>query len=173
MTSPTPIDAHYVRTRLDYNPETGVLTWKPVNHSAMFNTRYAGTEAGRIKNGYRTISLNGKKYLAHRLAWAIVHGDCPDTLDHKDRNGLNNRIDNLRPATAHQNSFNIAKASKEGVKGCYRTRSGRFKVQIQINRKVIYLGTFDTIERAQQRYQAVAPLFFGEFANFEGRKVAA
>jgi hypothetical protein len=34
----------------------------------------------RNKGGYGTIGIKGKKYLAHRVAWVVVHGNIPEEL---------------------------------------------------------------------------------------------
>ena len=58
------IDLSYARTRIAYDPFTGVFTWKakPVRKSqdAGWNTRFAGTVAGRTRpDGYVVISIDG------------------------------------------------------------------------------------------------------------------
>lgn len=59
--------------RLSYDMETGLFVWKkgrgPVSE---------GKVAGRPNvHGYIRIGLDGRDYLAHRLAWFVVHGECP------------------------------------------------------------------------------------------------
>ena len=76
-----------VKRFLEYNPLTGEFKWRPSN------------------NGYVSIRIQGKAYLAHRLAWLITYGKMPKKdIDHIDRNRQNNRIDNLREVTASENS---------------------------------------------------------------------
>jgi hypothetical protein len=66
-----------------------------------------GTEAGAvIPNGRLYVQVDGKKHLVHRVIWYLHHGSVPDFLDHIDGNPLNNRIENLRPATKAQNAMN-------------------------------------------------------------------
>lgn len=96
--------AQRVRELLLYNPEDGEFTWR-VNIS----NRKAGTVAGCTahQRGYRRIAVDGKRYLAHRLAWLYVTGEWPEEeIDHVDGQTDNNRFINLRPASRVQNAQN-------------------------------------------------------------------
>src|SRR5690554_5526005 len=112
MAAKSGITADYIRSRLDYDPETGVFTWraKPIvtRHDKMQNTRYAGKQAGKPdSHGYLQIMLDRQLILAHRLAWLHHYGEWPEgELDHINRNPLDNRISNLRPASRSQNTIN-------------------------------------------------------------------
>lgn len=108
--------ADYLRACFDYEPETGVLRWKerPLGHFASkrawkaWNTRNAGTEAGRIIHlGYRLVRL-GAQFYAHRLIWALVTGEDPGRLqiDHINGDTSDNRWDNLRLVTHSENQKN-------------------------------------------------------------------
>ena len=100
------LNPEYIRDRLEYCPETGRLFWKSVPEanrtSKSWNTKYAGKEAGTIRqvgeNGlaYRFISLDGNICRAHHIVWLFEHGTITLGIDHKDGNGLNNHISNLR-----------------------------------------------------------------------------
>jgi len=95
----------------DYNPDTGIITWKkPPNRRIK-----VGAEAGHchvgVKMGklvYREIKFNYTLYKAHRLAYYMHHGIDPRNIDidHEDGNGLNNKINNLRVATCSENGRN-------------------------------------------------------------------
>lgn len=95
-----------VAAALDYNPETGVFTWK-INPAK--NVK-AGTEAGcvkagRVKNGspvsYRYIRLNGQEVTAVRLAWLLQTGEWPTArLQFDDGDTLNLRWANIKPTNA-------------------------------------------------------------------------
>jgi hypothetical protein len=160
--------------RLDYNPETGVFTWKakPVASwvDRRWNNRYAGQHAGYVNTmGYVAINIAKTMYLAHRLAWLYVHGELPDSeLDHIDRNPSNNSISNLRQADRRTNNYNKGKQSNNtsGVKGAtWNKAKGKWQVNIAYNGKNTYVGRFDTLEDAASAYEAAARRFHGEFAN--------
>lgn len=59
-----------------------------------------------MPSGHLRIQIDGKRYLAHRLAWLYVHGSLPDVLDHINGDPKDNRIANLRPASNSENARN-------------------------------------------------------------------
>ena len=61
--------ADYLRARLDYDPDKGVLTWRfNPNGPNSWNAKWAGKEAFTAGfKGYKTGRLDGKQHLAHRL----------------------------------------------------------------------------------------------------------
>lgn len=65
------ITQEYLKSRLDYDPDTGGFRWK--YHSDVRpcrNSRYGGKLAGGINaDGYIVIGVNGERHMAHRLAW--------------------------------------------------------------------------------------------------------
>jgi hypothetical protein len=122
-----------LRKRFNYDPATGVITWRQDYFSGGWGGRClarAGTEAGTISGTrhHRSLTVNGCSYQAHRIAWAIFYGeDPPFELDHKDRNPLNNAIENLRPATTAENGANRKLDTRNtsgctGIKWCARRR---------------------------------------------------
>jgi hypothetical protein len=102
---------------LGYNPKTGVFTWL----FGRLGTGGAGSVAGYVgSHGYRRIRVDGREYLAHRLAWLYVYGYIPENnLDHINRVKDDNRIINLRevsPACNVRNTGNRCN-NTSGVKG--------------------------------------------------------
>jgi len=94
------MDVQALRSRLKYDPISGVLTWR--------DGPAAGREAGTISSdGYRVIFISGKRVKAHRAAWAIHHGTQPKhQIDHINRVRSDNRIQNLRDVTNAENQRN-------------------------------------------------------------------
>lgn len=97
--------------------------------------------------------------------------------DHRDHDGLNNRRENLRPATRTQNNANqrLRRDSSSGFKGVtWHKRADRWEAQIKSGRRKIYLGLFDSIEEAAHAYDVAARELFGEFAhlNFPDRETS-
>lgn len=79
-----------------------------------------GKSTHRHKEGYYIVYVGRAKYLAHRLVWALHHGDPGNmTVDHKDTDRANNRIENLRLATKAQQMYNQGAPAHNtsGVKG--------------------------------------------------------
>ena len=97
------LTAEYVRSILDYDPETGEFRWKHrANVPKRINKRYVGKIAGTsiYPYGRRKIVIDDKPYRSSRLAWLMQTGVWPSyEIDHKDNDPSNDRWDNLRPAT--------------------------------------------------------------------------
>lgn len=148
---------------LDYNPETGVFTWKKVTS----NRVNVGDVAGQKIKGHLLIQINGWRYMAHRLAWFYVHKAWPkDEIDHENLIRDDNRLSNLREATHQQNVYNVKKRrhNTTGFKGVtFHKAAGRFMAQIRADRKYIYLGLFDTPEEAHAAYAAASKEHHGEY----------
>lgn len=137
---------------LDYNPNTGHLTWiKKLNKGTVLYSR-AGSE---MKNGYRCVKLFGRKYLEHRLIWCWVYGDYPSQhLDHINHQRNDNRISNLREVTISENARNRrTRDSKTGEKGIwYCKRRKRYIAEIVLYGKKVYQASFiDPDEAVKQR----------------------
>jgi hypothetical protein len=131
---------------LRYEPETGSLIWLPRGY-AKFDNRFAGTTAGTLKrNGYVQVRLNGKFYLAHRLAWRLYHGDWPEfEIDHINGDPADNRIENLRVCTTAENRRNMPRRKNKTSKytGVRKTRD-KWSVVID----GLYRGFFDDEDAA-------------------------
>jgi hypothetical protein len=151
---------------LDYDPETGIFRWKmPVSRRVRIGER-AGS---RNQKGYRQIRINRRFYVAHRLAWLVVHGKWPvHQLDHINRQTDDNRIANLREATQTQNKANsrIYKNNSSGYKGvAWNKTVGKWAAYIRSGGARTHLGYFASPEEAHRAYSAAAPAVFGEFAT--------
>jgi hypothetical protein len=154
-----------VRAMLSYDPATGEFRW-------FRGFRRLAMRAGSVKkDGYRYIAMKGKRrYLAHRIAWALVTGEWPDRqIDHINGIRGDNRFVNLRLATNSENMRNrpMVRSNQTGFKGVSRTPIGRFSAKIGVNGKSFYLGTFDTAEAAATAYAAASVKHHGEFRNCE------
>ena len=148
---------------LDYDPETGVFRWKQTRGPAR-----KGDIAGS-KNVYGYIDLTRRKWLAHRLAWLYMYGECPpEQIDHINGVRDDNRIANLRLATNAQNSRNrLRRKSKSGIKGVsWIPKCRKWKAGICFNGRPIHIGHFATAEEAEQAYRDAAYKLHGEFASF-------
>jgi len=148
MSSNNTITVERVRELLDYDPETGVLTWKLSRGSVR-----AGKIAGSIDyKGYRTIQVDGINYRSHRLAWVYVYGYWPpEQLDHINGVRIDNRIKNLRPVNQSESSRNMSRrrTNSSGTTGVrFNKRDKKWVARIGVNCKWIYLGYFDSKEDA-------------------------
>ena len=157
-----------LREVLDYDPVTGHLIWRV----SLSPRGVVGARAGCVKGGYRKITIDGVSYPASHIAWFHHYGKLPKGLvDHKNRNRDDNWIENLREATNSQNSYNMGRnsANTTGFKGVSKfynpTNTARFRAQIRVNGKRLFLGLFHTPEEAHEAYRKKAAELHGEFAR--------
>ena len=90
-------------------------------------------------------------------------------VDHIDGNGLNNHMENLRPATRQQNGMNNATAVGEsGYRGVKR-HGPYWRASVDANGKRHHAGTYNTPAEAAKARDILAKQLHGEFAvlNFE------
>lgn len=115
------------------------------------------------KSFYAARIENGRIVYMHR---EIMNNPAGLFVDHKNREGLDNRKSNLRLATCRQNNCNSIKkrgSSKyRGVSYCKRRR--KWRATINFNGKHIWLGHFDSEEEAARAYDRAAKIYHGEFA---------
>lgn len=134
---------------LEYAPLTGEFKWKKCPANRWRSNEFAG---GNTKDGYRIISIKGRKYLSHRLAWLWMHGSWPEgQIDHINHDRLDNRIENLRVVTLQENRKNqrLSKANKSGFIGVsWATRDRRWRAAIQVKGKMMGLGDYKTFKEA-------------------------
>ena len=154
MAKPLP-SIEYLRKRLRYEPDTGKLFW--LDYDGMPNswrTRYVGKEAFTTvsSTGYRTGRIDNSPYKAHRVAWAIYHGEEPtDQLDHINGMKADNRIVNLRIVTCQENqrNANMSKNNTSGITGVYwHKNKQKWQALVVVDGRSKYLGRFDTLEEA-------------------------
>ena len=139
------MDADYIRSRINYDPNTGVATWKTHRMSNM-----VGKPVGSISDkGYYRVYICGKQIGVHRLIWLHQKGYLPEFVDHIDHDRSNNKWSNLREVTRTENARNktTSKANTTGYTGVYAER-GKFRAIIGHKGKAKSLGSFKTIEEA-------------------------
>jgi hypothetical protein len=134
---------------LRYDLETGVFTYACARPKVRVGAVAGHTHAG---HGYRQIKLDGRLYLAHRLAWLYVHGRWPsDMLDHIDRDRTNNRLSNLRESDRFLNRQNalVPRNSTSGIKGVtWNSTLGKWHARIGFGNKRHHVGWFHSAEDA-------------------------
>ena len=86
--------------------------------------------------------------------------------DHINRNGLDNRKVNLRKCTSAENNCNVEKrTSGSKYKGVYWYNERKmFRANINVNKKYIFLGYYNTELDAAIAYNNAALKYHGEFA---------
>lgn len=169
----------YLRSILDYDPEAGIFRWKyRADMRPQWNIRYAGKVAGsKGQRGRIEIRIDGKSYLAHRLAWLFMTGHWPENeIDHKDIDPSNNTFSNIREATRRQNAANKKPypQNTSGYMGVTFSRSSRkWMAMIKIDGKTTYLGVYKNIEDAANAYMEAAEKVHGAFVSHSARQILA
>ena len=129
----------------------------------------AGSTTTRPTQQYRHIQFDRKLYQEHRLIFLMHRGYLPDEIDHIDRNGLNNDIENLRAATRSQNGCNrgAPKNNTSGFKGVSYSKGRQlYEAEIRVGGKRYRLGRFPSARQAHEAYKAAATKLHNEFARF-------
>lgn len=135
-----------------YHAETGLILRRVYQMG-----KHVGEEADHERapsDGiiYRILHIRRVSFLSHRVAWLLHYGRWPSkNIDHRDGDGRNNKIDNLREAGPKQNSLNLKlnSSNSTGVTGVYwKKQSRKWIACIGQNRKQIHLGSFDSFEGA-------------------------
>lgn len=194
MATRADITPELCRQLLRYEPETGKLFWLPrpdrmfndsMCHGGVrtaqwaadcWNAKWAGKEAFTAQNesGYQVGAILGHNFRAHRVIWAIVHGEWPENqIDHDDGDRANNRLANIKCATNAENHKNEGrpKNNTSGVAGVFWCKqTGRWRATIKVNYKQHHLGRFATIDEAAAAREA-AKVRFG-FSDGHGNRGA-
>lgn len=97
----------------------------------------------------------GKNEIAHRVAYELTHGECPNALqvDHICHNRACVRPNHLRLVTNKQNQENrsgLPKNNTSGVRGvCWRPKRNRYQAAFRHNGLDIWVGYFKRREDAE------------------------
>lgn len=137
-----------LKSILLYDSDSGLFFW---NEKPSRNIRKMSIAGSRSKAGYIMISINRKKYRAHRLAWLYVHGEWPDCIDHINHHRHDNQFINLRSVSKSINYQNkpLQSNNKTGVHGIkFDKRRDKWEAKITVFKKIIYLGAFKEIKDA-------------------------
>ena len=125
-------------TDLIYDEVTGLF----------FRSKQPNTPIGTVnKGGYIVFKHKGTLLYAHRVAFAISHGHMPPLIDHINGIKSDNRIANLRDASATLNSRN-----RKAFGATKPKQTKRWAASITVDYKRKHLGYFDTPELAHEEY---------------------
>jgi hypothetical protein len=150
---------------LNYNPETGIFTWKVSPARQVFFGDIAGTKR---KDGYIQIKVKNELILSHRLAWIYMYGYLPKYIDHINGQRDDNRIINIREVSNQQNSLNskISKNNTSGIKGVYWDKSrNKWVARLFVNGQCKFFKRFDDIDLAKLVIEEVRIKYHGKYAN--------
>jgi hypothetical protein len=157
MATKSVITAAHLRDAYRYDPLTGKFSrttkrgkWGPASKVGGLH------RSKKHRLVYLSIYVNGRQYLAHRLAWLYMTGAWPrGDVDHINGDGLDNRWANLRDVSHQKNSWN------RSSKGVYLTRNGTWMART----KDKFLGVFRDFEDAVSVYRLHVIKQYGEHAH--------
>jgi len=144
--------AEEARRLFFYHAETGLILRR-----CYWMGKNVGEEAGTQRTDsdgmtYRSVSIRHKLFMSHRVAWLLHCGRWPSMqIDHKDGNGINNRISNLSEVTNRQNAMNqkLNAKNSSGVTGVrWHKLAKKWNARIKCGKSEIYLGLFESFEDA-------------------------
>ncbi|MEO0976003.1 MAG: HNH endonuclease signature motif containing protein [Pseudomonadota bacterium] len=173
--------ARVLRRLLEYNPDTGLLFWKPrpawmfktKTAAKIWNTKYANKQAFTAvrPTGYPFGNVLRCPVDAHRVIWCMRTGEWPtQQIDHIKGLSDGNRWRNLRHVSRQENARNkrMPSNNKSGQMGVVWDRNRqKWMAMIKVNQRNIYLGRFD------QKTDAIAARKAAErrygFSKYHGR----
>lgn len=119
----------------------------------------------------RMSRVNGHQMkMLHSFIWELHYGEIPNKmiLDHKDQNPNNNKLSNLRLVDKSFNGFNSPKRNNNtsgvtGVSYCNgKCHHGKWRAYINVQKKRIELGYFNTKEEAIKVRENAELKYYGE-----------
>lgn len=169
------IDQEFLKNNYDYRDDGNLIR----KYSGMGNGNAAGIAIGARKEmpaiesnrnkRYVSAKILGKTYRLHQLIFLFHRGYMPMQLDHINNDSRDNRIENLREATASENACNrkTFKNNTSGVKGVsWHKKHSKWMVYIDFNKKRKTVGYFDDVELAELASVEARNKYHGQFANF-------
>ncbi len=131
-----------------------------------FTWRYVRAKGHHTAYAFAKIKRDGKwvNVLLHRFLMGEPKGIL---IDHRNHDGLDCRRSNMRECTNQQNQYNQPKrnGTTSQYKGVHRQKGGvSWKVNLRINGKPTYFGSYATEREAALAYNVFAVENYGEFA---------
>ncbi|ESL86576.1 hypothetical protein L420_03771 [Enterobacter hormaechei subsp. hoffmannii UCICRE 9] len=158
--------AEEIHALLDYNPETGVFTWKVTKSGWVVKGRTVGS---KNNNGYLRVGIGRRHYFLSRIAFFLCTGQSPEEVDHINGDRTDNRACNLRAASRHENCLNksVRSDSRTGVKGVsWRPDVKKWSARsTDSSGKRVFLGYYRTISDAVAVLNDFRREQHGEFAK--------
>jgi len=159
------MDISKLRHIVSYDPNTGILT----RLQKQANNAHPGPITCTNADGYIQVTINGKFFYGHRLAWVLHYGIAPaGTIDHINGIKTDNRIENLRCVSASQNCQNARRRSdnKSGHKNVsWSKQKHKWVVKVCVAGHVRHGGYFDTVSDAANSAALLRSALHGEFSR--------
>jgi hypothetical protein len=158
-----------VRELFEYREDGNLVRRK----AGMGNGNYAGRKIGTTpkmtrNSRYSMTKVHGEHWCVHKLIYLYHHGVVPKHLDHINGDTSDNRIENLREATAAQNMQNrkTFANNKSGHKGVAWSKfHSKWFVYMDVNKVRINHGYFDDLGEAALAASELRKIHHGSFAS--------
>lgn len=145
-----------------YDPETGELTWRPRSEAIIrnqgrrdaWNAAYAGRPAAEpSRAGSLVIEINGHRFRAGSVAWAITHGYQPEGGTYPANGNPDDlRLANLREGRPPRKPRKLSTRNTSGYAGVtHLPARGKWMARLGST----YLGCYDTAEEAAEARRIV------------------
>lgn len=115
--------------------------------------------------GYKSITYCGFRFFVHRLIFLLKGLPEPLIVDHVNQDKSDNRWVNLRSVNKRQNNTNqgLRKDNTSGYKGVYYHKDNKsWMSRISLNGKMVYLGSYPSVEEAANAYDKAVSTYHGE-----------
>ena len=141
----------------------------PDDYRHLSKHKWQAIKMGRTFYAARSVTAKDGKQRQVAMHRRILKVPANMFVDHINRNGLDNRKANLRPATRAQNGQNRAKYNNRSYsskyKGVTRHREHQlWEAHIRVNRKPIFLGSFRDEIQAAKSYDCAAKKYHCQYA---------
>tara|TARA_R110000764_G_scaffold209288_1_gene294910 strand:+ start:42 stop:611 length:570 start_codon:yes stop_codon:yes gene_type:complete len=140
----------HIENNYTYDREKGQVFNNKTGRPALVSNNQGYLHIGLKWNGLRKVAKT------HHLVWFFEYGEWPtSSLDHIDGNKVNNHHTNLRQVTQRENSQAYHKSRKTSSKYTgvdWMKNRRKWRSQIQINTRMIYLGLFNCELEAASAY---------------------
>lgn len=158
-----------VRIPLHSRKHPGLFALVDKQHADLVNQyRWYPHWSGYTFYAYRTSRKSGKHRTISMHRELLGVSDSSMHVDHRNGDGLDNRMANIRVCTNAQNHYNMAGVPNTSSKYCgvtWHRQCGKWQAYIKKDGKNIYLGLFVREEDAAIAYNEAAKLYHGEFAR--------